>query len=149
MEHHGIPQTDYDIPPAYRTTACCIFEIALSRGPVEQYGEVFVGQSDVALLGVGNAATPVPAHDAVPRGVVHLIEVLFDALGDVLLCAVQLDGLCGTEYRGPLHLQRHVGGLDFELRRLLVERGGARHRSHAALVPSVRGTATSRSTTKE
>lgn len=70
---------------------------------------------------MGNAATPVSTHYAVPCGMVHLIKVLLDAFCYVLLGAVQFNSLSGTEYCRALHLHWHIGSLDFQLCRFLIK----------------------------
>ena len=54
----------------------------------------------------------VSAHDAVPGGVVLLVELLLDVGGDVLLDVILLEGLGGAVHRVLLHLLGHVRVLD-------------------------------------
>jgi hypothetical protein len=42
---------------------------------------------------VGDVGAKVPAHDAVPRGVVLLVKLLLDVRGNVLLYVILLQGL--------------------------------------------------------
>uniref|UniRef100_A0A8C5EX27 Dynein light chain n=1 Tax=Gouania willdenowi TaxID=441366 RepID=A0A8C5EX27_GOUWI len=63
------------------------------------------------MLGlVSHVAAKIPPDDAVPGGVVFLIELL-----DVFLYVVLLQGLGGTLHCVLLHVLRHVGILDHSL----------------------------------
>lgn len=69
---------------------------------------------------MSHATSPVPPNDAVPRWVVHGVEILLDAFRDVLFRAVQLQCLRGAKDGRSLHLHGHVRGLDLQLWRVLV-----------------------------
>jgi len=56
---------------------------------------------------VGDVGAEVPAHDAVPRGVVLLVKLLLDVRGNVLLYVILLQGLNKKEKLNKAH-QRHV-----------------------------------------
>jgi len=60
---------------------------------------------------VGNIAAEIPANDAMPGGVVLLVELLLDVCRNVLLNVELVDGLRGAVHRVLLHLVRHVGVL--------------------------------------
>merc|ERR1711976_115771 len=64
---------------------------------------------------VGDVAAEVTADDAVPCGVVFLVELLLDVGGDVLLDVVFLESLGGAVDGVLLHVLRHVGVLDYGL----------------------------------
>jgi len=64
---------------------------------------------------VCDVAAKVPADDAVPGGVVLLVELLLDKCGNVLLDVVLLERLRGAIYCVLLHVLRHVGVLDDRL----------------------------------
>jgi len=64
---------------------------------------------------VGDVGAEVAAHDAVPGGVVLLVELLLDEGGDVLLDVVLLEGLGGAVDSVLLHLLGHVRILDHGL----------------------------------
>ena len=61
---------------------------------------------------VRDVAAKVPADDAVPRGVVLLVELLLDVGRDVLLDVVLFEGLRGAVDGVLLHLLGHVRVLD-------------------------------------
>jgi len=61
---------------------------------------------------VGDVGAEVAAHDAVPGGVVLLVELLLDEGGDVLLDVVLLQGLGGAVHGVLLHVLGHVRVLD-------------------------------------
>lgn len=63
---------------------------------------------------MGDTRAPVAAHNAVPGGREHLIEVRLDALGDMFFGRVQSTGLDGAVKGGPLHVQGHVCRLYLE-----------------------------------
>ena len=64
---------------------------------------------------VGDVAAKVPSHNAVPGGVVLLVELFLDEGGDVLLDVELLQGLRGAVQHVLLHVLRHVGVLDHRL----------------------------------
>jgi len=61
---------------------------------------------------VGDVGAEVAAHDAMPGGVVLLVELLLDVRGNVLLDVVLLEGLGGAVDGVLLHLLGHVRVLD-------------------------------------
>jgi len=64
------------------------------------------------MLGlVGDIRTEIPANDAVPGGVVLLVEFLLDVSGDIFLDAVLAERSSGDVNSILLHLVRHVGVL--------------------------------------
>jgi len=70
---------------------------------------------DEVLGLMGHVGAEVAAHDAVPGGVVLLVELLLDEGGDVLLDVVLLEGLRGAVDSVLLHVLCHVGILDHGL----------------------------------
>uniref|UniRef100_A0A7N5P8N8 Dynein light chain n=1 Tax=Ailuropoda melanoleuca TaxID=9646 RepID=A0A7N5P8N8_AILME len=79
---------------------------------------------DEVLCLVRYVAAEIPAHDAMPGGVVFLVEFLFDVRGNVLLYIVLLHRLSGTVNGVLLHVLRHVSVLDHSLS---VRHGGPSH----------------------
>ena len=67
---------------------------------------------DEVLGLVSDVGAEVTAHDAVPGGVVLLVELLLDESGDVLLNVEALEGLRGDVDGILLHVLGHVGVLD-------------------------------------
>lgn len=67
---------------------------------------------DEVLGLVGDVGAEVAADDAVPGGVVLLVELLLDVRGDVLLDVELLHGLGGDLGRVGLHVLGHVSVLD-------------------------------------
>ena len=67
---------------------------------------------DEVLGLVGDVGAEVAADDAVPGGVVLLVELLLDVGGDVLLDVELLHGLGGDFGGVGLHVFGHVGVLD-------------------------------------
>uniref|UniRef100_A0A4W2DG96 Uncharacterized protein n=1 Tax=Bos indicus x Bos taurus TaxID=30522 RepID=A0A4W2DG96_BOBOX len=59
--------------------------------------------------------TEVPPHDAVPGGVVLLVELLLDMGHNVLLYIISLQCLSSTLHQVLLHLLRHIVVLDLSL----------------------------------
>jgi len=61
---------------------------------------------------MGDVGAKVPAHDAVPGGVVLFVKLLLDVRGNVLLDVVLLQSLGSTVYSVLLHFLGHVRVLD-------------------------------------
>lgn len=59
-----------------------------------------------------NVRAEVTANDAVPRGVVLLVEFFLDECGDVLFDVETLEGLCADVDSVLLHVLGHVSVLD-------------------------------------
>ena len=59
-----------------------------------------------------NVGAEIATHDAMPSGVVFLVELLLDVAGDVLLDVVLLQRLRGAVHRVLLHVLGHVRVLD-------------------------------------
>ena len=78
---------------------------------------------DEVLGLVGNVRTEVPTEDAVPRGVVLLVELLLDVRRNILFDVVLFQCLSGAIHSVLLHLLRHVGILDhgFAVRHLAID----------------------------
>lgn len=81
----------------------------------EQNGHLAQVEIDEVARLVGHIGSEVAAHDAVPSGVVLLVELLLDEGGDVLLDVVLLQGLGGAVNSVLLHLLAHVSVLDHRL----------------------------------
>jgi len=81
----------------------------------EEDGDLSEVEVDEVLGLVGDVGAEVAAHDAVPGGVVLLVELLLDEGGDVLLDVVLLEGLGGAVDSVLLHVLCHVGILDHGL----------------------------------
>jgi len=62
-----------------------------------------------------DVAAEIPSDDAVPRGVVLLVELLLDVGGNVLLDIVLLQGLRRTVHGILLHVLGHISILDYGL----------------------------------
>jgi len=84
-------------------------------GLEEEDGNLAEVEVDEVLGLVGDVGAEVAAHDAVPGGVVLLVELLLDEGGDVLLDVVLLEGLRGAVDSVLLHVLCHVGILDHGL----------------------------------
>jgi len=80
-------------------------------GLEEEDGDLAEVEVDEVLGLVGDVGAEVAAHDAVPGGVVLLVELLLDEGGDVLLDVELLHGLRGHVDGVLLHVLRHVGVL--------------------------------------
>ena len=66
------------------------------------------------MLGlVGHVRSEVAAHNAMPRGVVLLVELLLDECGDVLFNVELLKGLSGNIDSVLLHVFGHISVLDY------------------------------------
>ena len=78
----------------------------------KQNGDLAQIEIDKVLRLVRDVTAEVAADDAVPRGVVLLVELLLDVGSNVLLDVVLLEGLRRAVHRVLLHVLRHVGVLD-------------------------------------
>lgn len=90
---------------------CCCCLAALK----EQDGDLSQVEVDKMARLVRNVGAKVPADDAVPGGVVLLVELLLYIRGYVLFDIVFLDSLSGTVDCVLLHLLGHVSVLDNSL----------------------------------
>lgn len=80
--------------------------------------QVFVQDSNITLFRVSDTRSPVSPNNTMPGGGEHLIEVLFDGLCDMFLSCVQSTGLNRSIQSSPLHMNRHVSCLYFEVFRV-------------------------------
>ena len=86
-------------------------ELLRSAGLEEKDGDLTKIEVDEVLGLVGHIGAEVTADDAMPGGVVLLVEFLLDEGGDVLLDVVALKGL-GRDVDGVLlHVLSHVSVL--------------------------------------
>jgi len=67
---------------------------------------------DEMLRLVGDVASKVSSHNAMPGGVVFFVEFFLDEGSYVLFNVVLLERLCGAVHGVLLHFLRHVGVLD-------------------------------------
>ncbi|GMR61551.1 hypothetical protein PMAYCL1PPCAC_31746, partial [Pristionchus mayeri] len=81
----------------------------------EQDGDLSEVEVDEVLRLVGDVAAEVTPDDAVPGGVVLLVELLLDVGSDVLLDVSLLECLSSAVDRILLHVLAHVGVLDHGL----------------------------------
>ena len=81
----------------------------------EQDGDLAEVEVEEMLGLVGDIGTEVAAHDAMPGGVVLLVELLLDVGGDVLLDVELLHCLSGDLNSVGLHVLGHIGVLDHSL----------------------------------
>jgi len=93
----------------------CLDQALDLSGLEEEDGDLAEVEVDEVLGLVGDVGAEVAAHDAVPGGVVLLVELLLDEGGDVLLDVVLLEGLRGAVDSVLLHVLCHVGILDHSL----------------------------------
>ena len=84
------------------------FAMARSAGLEEEDSNLTEIEVDEMLGLVGNIGAEVTAHDAVPGGVVLLVEFLLDEGGDVLLDVELLEGLGRDVNSVLLHVLGHV-----------------------------------------
>merc|ERR1712107_644491 len=82
--------------------------MASSAGLEEQDSDLTEVEVDEMLGLVGHVGTEVTAHNAVPRGVVLLVELLLDECGNILLNIELLEGLGGNVDSVLLHVLGHV-----------------------------------------
>ena len=92
-----------------------LVETARSAGLEEEDGHLSKVEVDEVLGLVGHIGAEVAAHNAVPGGVVLLVELLLDEGGDVLLDVVLLEGLGGHVDSVLLHVLGHISVLDDSL----------------------------------
>ena len=78
----------------------------------QQDGHLSEVEVNEVLRFVRDVTSEVPSHNAVPRGVVFLVELFLDEGRDVLLDVVLLERLRGAVHGVLLHVLRHVGVLD-------------------------------------
>lgn len=78
----------------------------------EQHGNLTQVEVQEAMRVVCHEAAEVATDDAVPGGLVLLVELLLDVSGDILLDVELLHRLQGHLDRVRLHVLRHVGVLD-------------------------------------
>ena len=83
-----------------------------SAGLEEEDSDLTKVEVDEVLGLVSDVGAEVAAHDAVPGGVVLLVELLLDEGGDVLLDVEALEGLRGDVDGILLHVLGHIGVLD-------------------------------------
>merc|ERR1719436_490208 len=97
--------------PARGSRGCAL---AAGRSPrlEEQDRRLAEVEVDEVFRLVGDVRAEVPADDAMPRGVVLLVELLFDERRDVLLDVVLLQRLRGAINGVLLHVLGHVRILD-------------------------------------
>ena len=89
--------------------------IRRSAGFEEEDSNLTKVEVDEVLGLVGHIGAEVTADNAMPGGVVLLVEFLLDEGGDVLLDVVLLEGLGGAVDGVLLHVLGHVGVLDHGL----------------------------------
>jgi len=81
----------------------------------EEDGHLSEVEVDEVLRLVRNVGAKIAADDAMPSGVVLLVELLLDVARDILLDVVLLQRLSGTVHRVLLHILCHVGIFDHSL----------------------------------
>ena len=89
--------------------------MATSAGLEEQDSDLTEVEVDEMLGLMGHVGTEVAAHNAMPRGVVLLVELLLDEGGDILLDVELLEGLGGDIDSILLHVLGHISILDNSL----------------------------------
>jgi hypothetical protein len=89
-----------------------ISRLTLLPGLEEEDRDLAEVEVDEVLRLVGDIAAEVSANDAVPRGVVLLVELLLDVGGDVLLNVELLHSLGGYFNGVGLHVLGHIGVLN-------------------------------------
>ena len=87
--------------------------VASSAGLEEQDSDLTEVEVDEMLGLMGHVGTEVAAHNAMPRGVVLLVELLLDECGDVLFDVELLESLGGNINSVLLHVLGHISVLDY------------------------------------
>ena len=111
-----VVQSDCDSTTLPFSPRAAVKGTALSLSQLEQQdGDLTEVEVDEVFGFVCDVAAEVASHDAVPSGVVFLVELLLDEGSDVLLDVELLQGVGGAFYGVLLHVVTHVGVLDHRL----------------------------------